>query len=78
MRCSSSNLSWDNSTAMTDNRDSVDDKLDVEKVESRSVSGSAKETSLEERSLEEQRLVRKLDLRIMPLLCIVYLFACEL
>lgn len=59
--------------AMTDNHDHVDDKLDVEKVESHSVSGSVEETLLEER-----KLVRKLDLRIMPLLCIVYLFACEL
>ena len=29
-----------------------------------------------ERSIEEKRLVRKLDLRIMPIACILYLFAC--
>ena len=27
---------------------------------------------------EEKRLVRKLDMRIMPLTCLLYLFACEL
>lgn len=27
-------------------------------------------------SEEEKRLVRKLDLRIMPMICIIYLFAC--
>ena len=26
---------------------------------------------------EEKRLVRKLDMRIMPIACIMYLFACE-
>ncbi len=26
---------------------------------------------------EEKRLVRKLDIRIMPIACILYLFACE-
>lgn len=26
---------------------------------------------------EERRLVRKLDMRIMPIACIMYLFACE-
>lgn len=29
-----------------------------------------------ERSVEEKRLVRKLDMRIMPIACILYLFAC--
>lgn len=29
-----------------------------------------------ERSVEEKRLVRKLDVRIMPIACILYLFAC--
>lgn len=28
-------------------------------------------------SAEERRLVRKLDVRIMPIACILYLFACE-
>lgn len=32
----------------------------------------------EGRLLEEKRLVRKLDMRIMPIACILYLFACEL
>lgn len=26
---------------------------------------------------EERRLVRKIDLRIMPIACVLYLFACE-
>ena len=29
------------------------------------------------RSTEEKQLVRKLDMRIMPLTCLLYLFACE-
>ena len=28
-------------------------------------------------STEEKQLVRKLDMRIMPLTCLLYLFACE-
>lgn len=28
-------------------------------------------------TVEERRLVRKLDMRIMPLTCILYLFACK-
>lgn len=31
-----------------------------------------------ERELEERRLVRKLDNRILPIACLLYLFACEL
>lgn len=30
----------------------------------------------QKRNLEEKRLVRKLDRRIIPMLCIIYLFAC--
>ncbi|EKM58060.1 uncharacterized protein PHACADRAFT_252046 [Phanerochaete carnosa HHB-10118-sp] len=60
----------DDPDAMADKRDSVDDKLDAEKVESHSVGGGVEETSPEER-----KLVRKLDSRIMPILCILYLFA---
>ena len=30
-----------------------------------------------EYSPEEQRLVRKLDIRILPITCLMYLFACE-
>ena len=30
-----------------------------------------------EYSLEELRLVRKLDIRILPITCLMYLFACE-
>ena len=29
------------------------------------------------KSLEEKRLVRKLDMRVMSMLCLLYLFACE-
>lgn len=28
-------------------------------------------------SAEEKRLVRKLDMRILPITCLMYLFACE-
>lgn len=35
-------------------------------------------TTTFEGTLEEKRLVRKLDGRIMPLACILYLFACML
>ncbi|GJE96543.1 MFS general substrate transporter [Phanerochaete sordida] len=55
---------------MADPRSSVDDKLDLEKVDARSVTRSVDEVPPEER-----RLVRKLDSRIMPLACILYLFA---
>lgn len=55
-------------------RDSVDDKLDVEKVENRSVRSQSVDGEV---SPAEKRLVRKLDSRIMPLACILYLFACE-
>ena len=55
------------------NRDSVDDKVDVEKIEDRSV----RSQSIDEPSPQEKKLVRKLDSRIMPLACILYLFACE-
>ena len=51
------------------------DKLDVEKVEDQSLrSHSALDAEV---SPEERKLVRKLDSRIMPLACILYLFACE-
>ena len=58
---------------MSGQRDSGDFKLDVEKVENRSV----RSESVHEVSAAEKRLVRKLDSRIMPLACILYLFACE-
>jgi len=48
--------------------------VDDEKLESLS-DGSHPETDLE-RSLEEKRLVRKLDNRILPIACLLYLFAC--
>lgn len=57
---------------MADKRDSVDDKLDLEQVENRSVS-----QSVEEVSPEERKLVRKIDLGIMPLASVLYLFACK-
>lgn len=58
---------------MTATRDSVDDKLDVEKIETSSAAGSYAGGV----SPEERKLVRKLDSRIMPIACILYLFACE-
>lgn len=57
----------------TDYRD--DDKLDVETAERRSPS-QASQHSLHI-SPEERRLVRKLDSLILPIACILYLFACE-
>lgn len=62
--------------ANTEYRDDDQDFKDAEKatVEGRPVSVVE---SLPEPSPEERRLVRKLDKRILPVACILYLFACE-
>lgn len=54
-----------------DKRESGDVKLDVEQLEHSTT------PSVVEISEDEKRLVKKLDARIMPLACILYLFACE-
>jgi hypothetical protein len=35
------------------------------------------EKQVDEKSLEETKLVRKLDVRILPIACLLYLFACK-
>ena len=59
----------------TDQNDFPEDKLDVETADRRSSSSGSQR--LLEILPEEKSLVRKLDTRIMPLACILYLFACE-
>lgn len=56
---------------MSDDKRTSMDKNDVEKVESISPSANFLEVS----SSAERKLVRKLDMRIMPIACILYLFA---
>jgi hypothetical protein len=46
-----------------------------EKLESASESGS--QPTDPEKIVEERRLVRKLDRRILPITCLLYLFACK-
>lgn len=53
------------------NHDFVESMVDGEKLENSAA------PSFVEVSQEEKRLVRKLDSRIMPIACILYLFACE-
>lgn len=55
------------------NKDFGDDK-DTERVDARL---SLASDSVEDAAFEK-RLVRKLDMRIMPIVCILYLFACKL
>lgn len=56
----------------TDKRDSVEDELDVEKLERASTQSVVREVSV-----EEKKLVRKLDIRIMSIASALYLCACE-
>lgn len=51
----------------------VGDDKDTERVDPR----LSQVDSLEDAAFEK-RLVRKLDMRIMPIVCILYLFACKL
>lgn len=54
-------------------------RYDTEKLESEPTdeSGDQQKTPLTEEELEEERkLVRKLDFRILPIACLLYLFAC--
>lgn len=46
-----------------------------EKLETASESGS--QSTDPEKIIEERRLVRKLDQRILPITCLLYLFACQ-
>lgn len=55
----------------------ADDKTSVEKGEQTFEESPASATQYEA-TPEERRLVRKLDMRIMPIACVMYLFACEL
>lgn len=68
-----SELDVDDMSVISDVRD-VDYDKDTEKVDTRAVSVAE---SFTDSSPEEQRLVRKLDTRILPIVCILYLFACE-
>ena len=43
----------------------------------RSGSGESEIQPLVEKSVKEKGLVRKLDQRILPIICLLYLFACE-
>lgn len=54
-------------------------KFDVEDVQVERASSSSSSMQCTEFVVtdEERRLVRKLDMRIMPILSIVYLFACK-
>ena len=61
----------DMSTA--EKRDSADGIIDPEKVEQEFVESYVEEFSPE----DEKKLVRKLDLRIMSVASVLYLFACE-
>ena len=61
----------------TDDMSSEDQAYDAKDAEKATIerAGSAIE-SFAEPSPEEKRLVRKLDTRILPVACILYLFAC--
>jgi hypothetical protein len=62
-------------------RDTELTKYASEKLDSEPVDGSddQQKVPLTEEDLEEERkLVRKLDLRILPIACLLYLFACKL
>lgn len=61
-------------TLDTTNRDSKLTADYDEKLES--VSDGSHPTTDAEQALEEKRLVRKLDSRILPIACLLYLFAC--
>ena len=63
--------------ADADKRDSVEDKLDVEKLERVSTQSVGGRSVGGEISAEEKKLVRKLDLRIMTIASALYLCACK-
>lgn len=55
-------------------------KYDAEKLDQASDEGNLPDSDHEELvvdALEEKQLVRKLDQRIMPITCMLYLFACS-
>ena len=58
----------------TEKRAFIEDKFSVEQLEQ----ASSRSSAAVEISAEERKLVRKIDLRIMPILSAVYLCACEL
>ena len=53
---------------------SIDGKADVEQIEERFSIEETQEYVVD--PAEERRLLRKIDMRVMPIVCIVYLFAC--
>lgn len=55
----------------------VDDKAGSVDREALTVPTSSEEFKFPHTPEQERRLVRKLDWRIMPIACIMYLFACE-
>jgi hypothetical protein len=57
---------------MSEKHASEDGKLEDDRVESASFASFVIDPE------EERRLVRKLDNRILPITCLLYLFACEL
>ena len=65
--------------ALEENRTSAgtDDEKGVVDVEEQQVEYRDSTTVGTERREAERRLVRKLDKRILPLLCAMYLFACK-
>lgn len=56
------------------NLNSIDSKADVEQIEERFSVEETQEYVID--PAEERRLLRKIDMRVMPIVCIVYLFAC--
>lgn len=55
----------------------VDEKYDADDVHVERASSGLSSPEPFVITAEEKRLVRKLDMRIMPIACILYLFACE-
>jgi len=51
--------------------------MDQEKISIEQGSALASPAPLLATPEEEKRLVRKIDLRILPITCLLYLFACE-
>ena len=54
-----------------------DEKSDEAVLESPSIQPNIQVQPEDPGSVEERRLVRKLDGRILPIACVLYLFACQ-